>query len=58
MKQSLKDLAKSFNDCPAWTVWSLMWAPFVYTLIFMTALTVALVNFSVSDGVDFWNDAT
>lgn len=58
MKNVLKDIAKSFKDRPVWTVWSIAWAPFIYTSIFVAASLIALVNFSINDGVEFWNDAT
>lgn len=53
----LKQLKQSFKNQPVWTLWSLLLAPFFFGPVFVAAVALSVINFSVKDGIDFWEDS-
>ena len=53
----LKQLMQSFKYQRVWTTWSLLLAPFFFGPVFIAAVMLSIINLSIDDGIDFWEDS-
>lgn len=58
MKKIFSEIKKSLIKNPIWTIYSLLLCPIYYALVFLSALTIGLINLSKEDAVNHWQDNT
>jgi len=52
---TIKEIKYSFKKQPLWTLWSLALAPLFFIPVAFASVMLVIINFSVKDGVEFWN---